>query len=180
MKEGIYGFTTPQTRFLSNFWMVEFVYKNFHFTSSEHAYQARKMTNVEDFKKVWFCRTPGQAKRMGNSLPVREDWDSVKEEFMLEILRCKFRHPDMKKLLLDTGDLYLEETNTWNDTFWGVCNGKGLNKLGYILMQIREELRNEDSANNYIAESSRPWDTSDIVSQDIYDTRTMRSSSSGN
>ena len=32
------------------------------------------------------------------------------------------------------------EGNTWNDTFWGVCNGQGQNWLGKILMLVRSEL----------------------------------------
>lgn len=43
--------------------------------------------------------------------------------------------------LLATGTRYLEETNTWGDTYWGVCEGKGLNMLGKTLMQVRDELR---------------------------------------
>ena len=27
-----------------------------------------------------------------------------------------------------------------NETFWGVCNGVGENKLGHILMEVREKL----------------------------------------
>ena len=49
----------------------------------------------------------------------------------------------MSNKLLGTGDTYLEEGNTWNDTFWGVCNGVGENNLGRILMEVREELRKE-------------------------------------
>ena len=45
--------------------------------------------------------------------------------------------------LLETGDVYLEETNTWGDVFWGVCNGKGENMLGQVLMLIRDELKAE-------------------------------------
>ena len=45
----------------------------------------------------------------------------------------------MEKLIL-TGDSYLEEGNTWNDRYWGVCNGVGKNKLGEILMQVRKRL----------------------------------------
>ena len=35
----------------------------------------------------------------------------------------------------------LIEGNVWNDTFWGVCNGKGHNHLGKILMKVRDEIR---------------------------------------
>jgi predicted NAD-dependent protein-ADP-ribosyltransferase YbiA (DUF1768 family) len=43
--------------------------------------------------------------------------------------------------LLATGDTYLEETNTWGDIWFGVCNGIGKNYLGKMLMEIREALR---------------------------------------
>jgi predicted NAD-dependent protein-ADP-ribosyltransferase YbiA (DUF1768 family) len=57
-------------------------------------------------------------------------------------LNCqKYGVPEFGDRLLETGNLYIEETNTWNDTYWGVCGGKGRNKLGKILMVIREDLR---------------------------------------
>ncbi len=36
----------------------------------------------------------------------------------------------------DEGEIV--ERNTWNDTFWGVCKGKGENHLGILLMEIRD------------------------------------------
>ena len=63
---------------------------------------------------------------------------------MLDIVMAKFRqHPDLTEALLDTGDAELIEGNTWNDTTWGVCNGKGLNWLGKILMIARAQLKLE-------------------------------------
>ena len=35
------------------------------------------------------------------------------------------------------------EGNNWNDTFWGVCRGKGRNELGKVLMKVRSELSKE-------------------------------------
>ena len=64
---------------------------------------------------------------------------------MYDICFKKFsQSEELKKKLLDTGDQELIEGNYWNDTFWGVCEGKGQNHLGKILMQIREELRGTD------------------------------------
>ena len=61
---------------------------------------------------------------------------------MLRVLRAKFaQNPELAMQLLATGTRYLEETNTWGDTYWGVCEGKGLNMLGKTLMQVRDELR---------------------------------------
>ena len=61
---------------------------------------------------------------------------------MYEIVYAKFTEDDfMKQSLINTGVHELIEGNTWNDTYWGVCKGRGHNKLGKILMKVREELR---------------------------------------
>lgn len=55
----------------------------------------------------------------------------------------KFAIPELKEMLLATGDEELVEGNYWHDTIWGVCDGVGENHLGKMLMEIREDLRNE-------------------------------------
>lgn len=129
-------------KFLSNFDTTPFVFNNRTYKSVEHAYQAYKATNQTDFELVANATTPGRAKRVGRSIECRPDWDDVKVDVMLKLVRAKFiSNPHLKDKLLDTGECELIEGNTWNDTFWGVCNGKGHNMLGVILMKIREELR---------------------------------------
>jgi predicted NAD-dependent protein-ADP-ribosyltransferase YbiA (DUF1768 family) len=60
---------------------------------------------------------------------------------MEDLVRLKFTtHPDLCERLLTTGDAELIEGNSWNDTFWGVCRGKGRNELGKVLMKVRSEL----------------------------------------
>jgi hypothetical protein len=60
---------------------------------------------------------------------------------MYRILRAKFtQNKNLRKMLVDTGDAYLEETNYWHDTFWGVYNGIGENNLGKLLMVVRDEI----------------------------------------
>ena len=60
---------------------------------------------------------------------------------MYEVCYAKFiQNPRLAKWLIETGDEILVEGNTWNDKFWGVCNGEGANNLGKILMAIRTEL----------------------------------------
>ena len=62
---------------------------------------------------------------------------------MYEIVLAKFtQNPDLKKKLLATGDEHLEEGNTWGDTIWGTVDGVGENRLGKILMRVRDELKN--------------------------------------
>jgi len=35
----------------------------------------------------------------------------------------------------------VEVENTWGDTFWGICDNKGKNILGIILMEVRDSLK---------------------------------------
>ena len=62
---------------------------------------------------------------------------------MEDLLRQKFNQEPYKELLLRTKDYELIEGNTWNDRFWGVCNGTGRNMFGELLMKIRDELWEE-------------------------------------
>lgn len=140
MKEGICGFENDEARFLSNFWPCRVVYEGITYTSSEHAYQAAKTRDLAEKQYIAGLSTPGQAKRAGKAVTMREDWYEVRVQIMEDICRIKFMtNEDLKRLLISTGDLYLEETNTWGDIFWGVCKGKGQNMLGRILMRIRDE-----------------------------------------
>ena len=60
---------------------------------------------------------------------------------MYEIVKQKFiQNSDLKDKLIATGNVYLEEGNTWGDKVWGTVNGEGFNHLGFILMKIRESL----------------------------------------
>lgn len=129
-------------RFLSNFWPSPIFYKEKNWPTAEHAYQAMKSKNESDHWDIIIqAKTPYDAKKMGKNLPIRNDWNSIKEHVMYEIVYCKFSQNEiLKKLLLNTKNSYIEETNHWGDTFWGVCDGVGKNKLGNILMKIREEL----------------------------------------
>jgi predicted NAD-dependent protein-ADP-ribosyltransferase YbiA (DUF1768 family) len=58
------------------------------------------------------------------------------------IRRQKFKALRLANALLATGQAQLVEGNTWNDTYWGVCHGEGLNVLGMLLMQVRADLKN--------------------------------------
>ena len=72
---------------------------------------------------------------------MRSDWEEVKDKVMYEIVLAKFtQNPDLKEKLLATGDESLEEGNTWGDTIWGTVDGVGENRLGKILMRVRDEL----------------------------------------
>lgn len=129
-------------RFLSNFYQLKnpIVLDSISFPTVEHVYQASKTLDL-DKRMEFSLLTAGQAKKLGQTVELRPDWESIKLDIMEALVRSKFRtNKDLADLLIQTGDVYLEETNTWNDTFWGVCNGVGENHLGKILMKVRGEL----------------------------------------
>ena len=120
---------------------MDVTYNRITYKNSESAYQAQKCpSRISEFINL----PPNKAKRLGRKVDLRSDWDEVKDNVMYEICKCKFtQHPILKFMLIKTGDQELIEGNYWNDTHWGVCKEVGQNKLGKILMRIREELKNE-------------------------------------
>jgi ribA/ribD-fused uncharacterized protein len=100
-----------------------------------------KTTDKAERAKILAAKTPAEAKRIGKTVTLRKNWSQIREEVMETGLRAKFQqNPELKKKLIDTGNVDLIEGNTWGDTFWGQVDGKGENKLGKLLMKIRKEL----------------------------------------
>lgn len=139
MTQNTIDYFWDEHRFLSNFDKVPISYEGITYPTSENAFQAAKSLNP-DIRKEFVNLTPGQAKKKGRHIDLRPDWETVKLQIMEDILRIKFTTPRYKQLLLNTGDAVLIEGNTWNDTYWGVCNGVGENHLGQLLMKIRNEI----------------------------------------
>lgn len=132
--------------FLSNFWMVPILFNGIVYPSTEHYYQAMKSTDLEFHRMVAAFAKPGEAKHAGQpgKVKIRDNWDAIRINVMLQGLRLKFAPgSELAALLLATGDQKLVEGNFWNDKFWGVClkTGKGENHLGKLLMKVRTELR---------------------------------------
>lgn len=129
-------------RFLSNFWDAPIEYGGLHYLNAEAAFQAQKCM-TEDEKIPFTTLRSNEAKRLGRRVPLRPDWEEVKVGIMEGIVRAKFtQNGDLGAQLLATGDILLEEGNTWGDVFWGVDaqSRKGQNHLGKILMKVRAEL----------------------------------------
>jgi ribA/ribD-fused uncharacterized protein len=129
--------------FLSNFSPARFCIDGKWYDTAEHYYQACKADNEADHERVRLATTAAMAKKIGRSIKIRPDWDDVKESVMTRGLRAKFSIPALRSKLLDTGDAELIEETAWHDEFWGVDSktGKGQNKLGKMLVAIRDELR---------------------------------------
>lgn len=119
---------------------------HFNWPSAEHYYQSLKTINLEEKIKVFLCKTPGQAKRMGNKLTLISNWEKIKVPNMEFVVTEKFRqNKDLLELLLNTYPERLLEGNYWHDNFWGKCLCKKCsdiitkNHLGIILMSIRNQ-----------------------------------------
>lgn len=109
----------------------------------EHYFQAQKFAGTEHEEQIRNTSSPMIAARMGRSRsrPLRPDWENVKEDIMREALRAKFtQHAILRELLLSTGRRPLIE-HTKNDRYWADGgDGKGRNRLGALLMELRTEL----------------------------------------
>lgn len=127
--------------FLSNFYNAPILYKGIKYKNSEAAYQAQKCPErIDEFRHL----SAQDAKTLGKKVTIREDWDTVKDNIMYEIVKCKFtQNPDLTAKLLATKDFEIIEGNSWGDTYWGVDfkTNTGRNQLGKTLMRVRSELQ---------------------------------------
>lgn len=132
--------------YFSNFSAHPFMLDDKYWVTSEHYFQAQKFISTvpEYAEQIRLAASPMKAANMGRSrkYPIRKDWEQQKDDVMLRAILAKFQaHKDMKDILLATGDAVLVEKTT-SDTYWGCgSDGTGLNKLGLLLMEVREKLK---------------------------------------
>lgn len=125
--------------FLSNGYECPLTYEGIEYPSAEAAYNAQKSEDIEIRNQ--FCNlTWKQARELGQKIKLRDGWDGMRDEIMLNVIRAKFENHELRERLLQTKDEHLEEVNDFGDTYWGTVDGIGENKLGKILMKVREEL----------------------------------------
>jgi ribA/ribD-fused uncharacterized protein len=129
--------------FLSNFSDSKITINDITFNNGESAFHSFKdISRQSDFANL----DPSTAKRKGRNVKLRHDWENIKDDIMYQVVKAKFtQNEDLKERLLATGEEHLEEGNTWGDKYWGVCNGVGKNRLGKILMKVRDELNKGDT-----------------------------------
>jgi ribA/ribD-fused uncharacterized protein len=132
----------------SNFYAAPFVLGGRRWRTSEHYFQAQKFAGTAREEEIRQATSPAVAARMGRSRRhrLRPDWEKVKDAVMREAVRAKFSQNDeLRALLLSTGSAILIE-HTERDSYWGDGgDGSGRNRLGQILMSVREELRQAES-----------------------------------
>lgn len=112
--------------------------------TTEHYFQAQKFRDETYQEKIRNASTPKQAAELGRSrqIPLREDWEAIKDDVMYRAVLAKFTmHEKLKQLLLATGTADIVE-NAPGDYYWGCGkDGSGKNRLGEILVQVREQLK---------------------------------------
>lgn len=131
----------------SNFYPCKVEFDGIVYQNSEAAWQAQK--TLAKHKRMEFAQmTASNAKRAGRRVTLREDWEKVKYDLMVAVLKAKFtQNEELGEVLKSTGDaIIVENTTGWHDNLWGSCscprcNGiTGKNLLGKALMQVRDEL----------------------------------------
>lgn len=139
------GGASPSFGWLSNYSKHSFRCKEgLHWTTVEHYFQAQKFYgDAGHMEAIRMASSAKEAKQLGQSREhrLREGYEGMKDEIMLQALRLKFAaHPDLKRRLLGTKGSYLAEYSE-KDQYWGTLRDfSGKNRLGELLMQLRQEL----------------------------------------
>jgi ribA/ribD-fused uncharacterized protein len=130
----------------TNFYPAAVIIDEQRWPSTEHYFQAQKFVGTPYLDIVRGMPSAREAFQLSRNPTVsqwrRSDWDAVKDDIMLKALRCKFaQHTDLMNLLWETGEKEIIE-HTANDSYWadGGGPGRGLNKLGKLLMQVRDDI----------------------------------------
>ena len=144
----------PKYGWLSNFHVQGFV-DTFgrHWESVEHFYQAGKAVHWEDHERIREATSPLMARRIGQSIKIRKDWDTAKLPRMYMGLLLKFNPATpLTKKLIDTGSRELIHLTPWGkegDPYWGIGrHNDGQNRLGKMIAAIRTQWRRRTISNN--------------------------------
>ena len=117
--------------------------------TTEHYFQAQKYIGTPRYDQIANAESPRIAADLGRDrgLPLRADWEQVKDDSMRKCVREKvLQHPQIKDLLMNTGEEEIVEDSPI-DWYWGCGkDGTGKNMLGKILMEVREELKNQKTS----------------------------------
>lgn len=132
--------------YLSNFARYSIHLDGQTWPTTEHFYQAHKFLDQEYRQLILEAASPSKAAKLGRAQPalVRADWVEVREAVMMRALLAKFtQYPELTERLLSTGTAPLVERTTLDSHWADGGDGSGLNRLGILLTQLREDLRRE-------------------------------------
>ncbi|CAM3127741.1 NADAR family protein [Tsukamurella hominis] len=129
--------------FLSNFYPARARFRVVISPRPEHAFMSARTTDERAIERTRTEPTPAEAKLIGRSVALVEDWDRIRFDVMADVLAAKFDDVSLARSLVATGGAILIEGNTWHDQFWGSCTCDrhrridGDNALGVLLMYER-------------------------------------------
>ena len=137
-----YAKTDPNYEF-SNFSNYGIEMDGVWWDTVEHYFQSQKFEDQKYKEKIRRAYEAKDAINLGRtkSVPLRGDWEEIKDEIMEKAVLKKFHtHSSLQELLLSTGTEKIYETSP-HDYYWGCgADGSGENRLGKILMRIRDKL----------------------------------------
>jgi ribA/ribD-fused uncharacterized protein len=122
------------------------------YANSETYFQAMKSHGTVDHSKVLTLLkgdtiSPEEAYSIGNFYAIRPDWNEARTGIMRTAIEAKFQRPELRQLLLLTGEYPLVQLK--DDAFWGSGkDGRGANTLGVLLTELRTQLRKEEAESN--------------------------------
>ncbi len=146
--------TSGEHGYLCNFYKKQFIADGIKWRTSEHYYQWLKLKFLQSIGEpvddkvltaIVNAKTASDSKRIGHiKLNNVDQWDEIKVEAMMKVIRAKFTYPRFRTMLIATGDAELIESSYY-DRFWGDggSSNRGLNMLGKCLMRLRNELKEE-------------------------------------
>ncbi|MEL6720429.1 MAG: NADAR family protein [Bacteroidota bacterium] len=145
---------------LSQWFRRSFEYKDIVFPTAEHWMMAEKALLFEDqiiYEQILVSKTAAEAKKLGRQVRNFEQtiWEEHRTKIVIQGNYLKFRqHQDLWAFLDNTKSRVLVEASPV-DRIWGIGRAansnnienpetwKGLNLLGYVLMEVRDRLRRD-------------------------------------
>lgn len=147
----------------SQWWSAHpFVLDEVLYPTAEHwmmSEKARLFQDVASLEKIQKAKTASQAKQFGRTVAGFDElkWRASRFDIVVKGNLAKFsQHPDLKQFLLQTGNRVLVEASPV-DRIWGIGlaaddpdaekpkRWKGLNLLGFALMEVRDQMSNRIS-----------------------------------
>lgn len=145
------------TTCFSQWFEYSFAVDGVHYPTAEHymmAEKARLFGDSATLAKILAAASPGEAKKLGRSVTPwdQERWSERRFDIVVRGNLAKFASGAMRDFLLGTGERVIVEASP-RDRIWGIGMGaknpkagdphewRGLNLLGFALMEARQRLR---------------------------------------
>ena len=131
--------------FLANSYPCDIEIDGICYACAESAFLASRCAYKTD-RKRFAGLSAADARKISGNFTERSDWKDSWVSSLREVLTLKFSDGGLLRRLLNTGEEELVYENTWNDTLLGKCGGKGENRLGPLLMELRREAKQKNES----------------------------------